>query len=233
MRKTIFGSLSAGLMISIGGAVFLACENKVVGAVFFSIALLTICKLGLYLFTGKIGLVGEHFEPKDALHLAVGLVGNYVSATAFGRVLAYALPASAEKAAALCEKKLGQNPLQTFILGVFCGVLMYVAVKVFADKSLIGILYGIPVFILAGFEHSIADMFYFSIGGSFTGRSVLFLAMVVLGNAVSCATMGIEKSSNMISMRCFIYRCPPIFIALLFVNVVKIGIYNLNPYVKP
>ena len=192
MRKTIFDSLAAGVMIAIGGAVFMACVGdatapgvvKILGAVLFSVALLTICKMGLYLFTGKIGFVAEQFKPIDALHLLVGLLGNYAAATACGRVLAYALPANAEKAAALCETKLTQNPLQTFILGIFCGILMYVAVKTFKEKSLIGILFGIPVFIVAGFEHSIADMFYFSFGGNFTGRAFLFLLLVVCGNAV-------------------------------------------------
>ena len=201
MRKTIFDSLAAGFMIAIGGAVFVACVGdstnpgivKILGAVLFSIALLTICKLGMYLFTGKIGFVGEHFEPKDALHLLVGLIGNYVAATVCGRILAYALPANAEKAAALCETKLGQNPLQTFILGVFCGILMYVAVKTFKEKSLIGILFGIPVFIVAGFEHSIADMFYFSFGGNFTGKAFLFLLLVVCGNAVGGVLLPVLK----------------------------------------
>ena len=201
MRKTIFNSLAAGLMIAIGGAVFVACVGdaanpgmvKVFGAILFSIALLTICKHEMYLFTGKIGFVAESFQPIDAAYLAVGLLGNYVSATLCGRILAYALPANAEKAAALCEAKLGQDPLQTFILGCFCGVLMYVAVKTFKEKSLIGILFGIPVFIVAGFEHSIADMFYFSFGGSFTGKSFLFLLLVVCGNAVGAVVPPLLK----------------------------------------
>ena len=48
-----------------------------------------------------------------------------------------------------------------------------------------GILFCIPVFILSGFEHSIADMFYFSLAGTvFQGRSLLFLLLVVLGNSL-------------------------------------------------
>ena len=50
-----------------------------------------------------------------------------------------------------------------------------------------GILYGIPLFILSGFEHSIADMFYFSASDAFvrdTGAAALFLLTVIAGNAV-------------------------------------------------
>jgi len=42
----------------------------------------------------------------------------------------------------------------------------------------------VPVFILAGFEHSIADMFYFCAGGQFTLEALVFILVVILGNAV-------------------------------------------------
>ena len=42
MLNKICSGISAGIMVSIGGCVFLACESKVVGAVLFSVALLVI-----------------------------------------------------------------------------------------------------------------------------------------------------------------------------------------------
>ena len=47
MRKAICNSIAAGIFIGIGGSVFLAIENKIVGAVFFTVALLCICQLDL------------------------------------------------------------------------------------------------------------------------------------------------------------------------------------------
>ena len=41
-----------------------------------------------------------------------------------------------------------------------------------------------PVFILAGFEHSIANMFYFGAAGMVNLESVLYLAIVVVGNSI-------------------------------------------------
>ena len=150
----------------------------------FTVALLTICKMKMYLFTGKIGFIAESFKKVDALHLVTGLLGNYVAATLFGLMIKYAVPTSAEKALSICEKKLTQAPLQTFILGIFCGALMYIAVKIYKENSISGIIYCVPVFILAGFEHSIADMFYFAAGGLFNAKYVLFLVLVILGNTV-------------------------------------------------
>ena len=45
----------AGLAISIGGCIFLGTENKIVGALFFTVGLYIIVLNGLYLYTGKIG----------------------------------------------------------------------------------------------------------------------------------------------------------------------------------
>ena len=45
----------AGIAIGIGGIVYLTMENKIVGALLFTVGLYTICVHGLNLFTGKAG----------------------------------------------------------------------------------------------------------------------------------------------------------------------------------
>ncbi|MCD8045811.1 MAG: formate/nitrite transporter family protein [Clostridiales bacterium] len=40
------------------------------------------------------------------------------------------------------------------------------------------------VFILCGFEHCVADMFYFSVAGVWSGQAVLRLLVISAGNAV-------------------------------------------------
>ena len=63
---------------------------------------------------------------------------------------------------------------------------MFLAVDILKNaKTPVGIVFCVPVFILAGFEHSIADMFYFFTARLFTGEMILFLVIVVLGNTVS------------------------------------------------
>ena len=60
--------------------------------------------------------------------------------------------------------------------------------------SLAGIILGIPTFILSGFEHSIADMFYFVLASSFTLESALFIVFVIIGNSLGgIATPLIER----------------------------------------
>lgn len=185
MVKRIFGAVSAGIMIAIGGSVFLSCDSKYVGAVLFSVALLCICYLGYYLFTGKIGYLANDFSKNNILNLSVGLAVNLIVTFLLGLLISFAIPNLLDKAYIMCTAKLDQTFLITFIRAVFCGVLMYTAVEIFKEKKTpLGIIFCIPVFILCGFEHSIADMFYFGVSGIFTIKILTFELAAVLGNTV-------------------------------------------------
>ncbi|MDO5445524.1 MAG: formate/nitrite transporter family protein [Eubacteriales bacterium] len=183
MLKTGTGSICAGFMIAAGGSVFLACDSKYAGAVFFSVALLCICYMGYYLYTGKIGYFVTDHSLNNAKTLLVGLIGNLATAFILGKIISYAIPNITEKADSICSAKLLQSFPQTFIRGLFCGILMYLAVSIYKDhKTPLGILFCVPVFILSGFEHSIADMFYFGVSTITDARILLFTLAAVLGN---------------------------------------------------
>ena len=185
MLKKILDGVSAGLMVSIGCAVFLACENKVVGSILFTVALLVICFRGYSLYTGKIGFIPFSHKKEDLSVLFLGLLGNAIGMIVFGLLISIALPNLKEKAIALCNGKLTQTWEQTLIRGLFCGVLMFIAVYVYREnKSIVAIIFAIPTFILCGFEHSVADIGYFAIANIVSLDVVLFIALVVVGNTI-------------------------------------------------
>ncbi len=185
LRRTVSG-ICAGILISIGGCVYLACSNKYVGAVMFSVALLCICYKGYGLFTGKVGFMPEKYD-KDAWEvLLAALLGNAVGTFALGYAIRFGMPALGDAAEILCAGKLeSQSFPQTLLRGIMCGILMYLAVSIFRDsKTPMGILFCIPVFILSGFEHSIADCFYFAASGIVSWQACGFLWTVILGNSI-------------------------------------------------
>lgn len=183
MLKTVTGGISAGVLIAIGGSVLLACDNKYVGAVLFSVALLCICYSGYYLFTGKIGYLADDCSKKNISALATGLSANLIVTFLLGILIRFALPLLGEKAFTICSEKLEQSFTVTFVRAVFCGILMYLAVQIFNEKKTpVGIIFCIPVFILSGFEHSVADMFYFGVSGIFSARIFGFELAAILGN---------------------------------------------------
>lgn len=185
MLKKVTSGIAAGIMVSIGGAVFLACENRIAGAVLFSVALLSICMAGYSLYTGKIGFIPEKHDKEAFSVLLLGLLGNTIGTILCGLLIRYAFSASAEAAETICTAKLTQTFFGTLIRGTFCGILMYTAVKIWRDnKSPLGILFCIPVFILSGFEHSIADIFYFAASGIVSVKAFGFILTVILGNSI-------------------------------------------------
>ena len=186
MLKHFSGGIIAGILISIGGTVFLSCENKTVGAILFAVALLCICMLGYNLFTGKICYIPEKHDKEAFSQLLLGLLGNLIGTTVCGYGIRYAIPVVGEAAQKACETRLTVQVFpQTLIRAVFCGILIYLAVEIYKKhKSIAGIVFCIPVFILSGFEHSIADMFYFAASGIVSLKAFGFLWTVILGNTV-------------------------------------------------
>lgn len=185
MLKQTVNGVFAGILISIGGAVYLSCDNKYVGAVLFSVALLCICYMGYSLYTGMICYIPEKHTKDEISILLTGLLGNVTATTICGYALTYAIPKLKEAALASCTVKLEQNFLQTVIRAVFCGILIYLAVDIFKKhKTPLGIIFCIPVFILSGYEHSVADMFYFAASGIVSLKAFVFIWLVILGNTI-------------------------------------------------
>ncbi|MGN0542563.1 MAG: formate/nitrite transporter family protein [Acutalibacteraceae bacterium] len=188
--KTVFSGIAAGFAVALGGAVYLSCDNKYVGAVLFAVALLAICYLGFALFTGKAGFIVASYTKKDISELLLCLPGNLIGAFLGAKAFAAASPAALEKAMTACSARLLQTMPQAFFKALLCGVLMYIAVAVFRKKnSPLGVIFCIPVFILSGFEHSIADMFYFSLSGIVSLDAFIYIWIIILGNFVGSAAI--------------------------------------------
>ena len=181
-KESWLKSIMAGSCIGVGGIVYLSLDNKMVGAALFASGLFTICTLGYNLFTGKACyLPGSEQKGKYLLWLLQIWVGNLVGAASTGYLirLTRAGSALAEKAQGLCETKLSDSLLSIFILAVFCNLMIYIAVENFKSNphtlgKYLAIFLGVMVFILAGFEHCVANMFYFSVANMWSLRTVLY-----------------------------------------------------------
>lgn len=189
MLKNLCRGICAGILISLGGGIFLACEEKIIGAMFFSLALVCICMLGYTLYTGKICYISDSPDKAKVNELLFGLLGNIIGTAICGIAVKYALPSIFEAATKLWANKLsGQVWWQTLIRAAFCGMLVYLSVEIYKKKNTpLGIILCIPSFILSGYEHSIADMFYYAasdFNAAELGKSLLFLILVVIGNSI-------------------------------------------------
>lgn len=189
--KNFILAIFAGICIGIGGTVFLGSPNNIIGAFLFCVGLLTILVFKFNLYTGMLGYVFDN-KPSYLITVLVVWCGNFVGTalTAFLIRQTRLSDALVISARAVAEKKLNDSFLSLFILGIFCGILMFIAVDTFkknADRKdtliVYGVVMGVMVFIVAGFEHSIADMFYFVLAGK-TVECLLPLLFITLGNFV-------------------------------------------------
>ena len=188
--KTFILGVLAGISISLGGTVYLLSADKTVGALLFSVGLFCVCVFGFNLFTGKVCYVFDN-DAGYARMLPVIWIGNLAGAvcTALLESLTRMGPALAESAAAASQAKLAQSPLSAFILAVFCNIMIYIAVEGYKTiphevGKYLALLFGVTVFILCGFEHCVANMFYFSMAGMLGLNMLVFILLNTLGNII-------------------------------------------------
>ena len=200
LRNCLPLAVLAGICISIGCVVNLRVGG-VAGAVLFAFGLTTVVYYGLKLYTGTAGFIRCR---GDWSMLCVVLVGNILGCLLTALMIRYAEPELMEKAAAILQGRLDKGPMACFLLAVGCGFIMTTAVFFARQGKMLPLLLGVPVFILCGFAHSIADAFYFLAAPweDVLSWPVLWVyAAEVLGNFVGCnlyrwTTLPIEKKQG-------------------------------------
>jgi formate/nitrite transporter FocA (FNT family) len=111
------------------------------------------------------------------------LVGNFIGTL----LIAQCMPMADQFVPGFIDGRLNMldSPITVILKGIFCGILMFIAADVYkTKKSYLGAFICVPVFILAGSEHSIADMYYFCAAGVFSLDALFFIILVAIGNAI-------------------------------------------------
>lgn len=185
----LFKGIYAGIMIGIGGTVYLSISNSIIGAIFFSVGLLTICIYKMNLYTGMIGYIIEN-KLNYIVTLLLTLIGNFIGTMITSLlVLNTRIANLSVRAKEISAIKINDNYLSIFILSIFCGMLMYIAVNTFKKEKdsivrYLAIFICVIVFILSGFEHCIANMYYISLAKLWSLKAVLSMLIMILGNSV-------------------------------------------------
>ena len=190
----------AGLVITLGATAYLSLESTMAGALMFTVGLFAICSFGWNLFTGKV-CYSFGKGPRYIGFLAVVWLSNFAGAAAGGALVrATRLTGVVERAQALAATKLGDSLLSVLVLAIFCNILIYIAVEGYRSiqhelGKYLAVFFGVTVFVVCGFEHCIANMYYFTVSGAwFIGGAELaangltspfvFIIVNTLGNVV-------------------------------------------------
>lgn len=181
LYNTFALAVMSGIMIGFGGVVFLMCENRVVGSLLFSFGLLTIVCQGFALYTGRVG----YFRQYGWAQMAATLAGNFVGTFIMAKLFALTRLPIGDAVQGIVATKLADSSLSVFVLAVGCGAMMYLAVDNYRkSKSWLFVIMPIVIFILSGFEHSIANMFYLSLADAWGWEAIRITIIAILGNAL-------------------------------------------------
>lgn len=200
--RVFISAILAGILIGIGGIVYIAYSttSAFIGALLFSFGLFTIIMTGVHLYTGKVGYIFER-KPSYILELLIIFVGNIIGSGLMGILIHFTRfnDKYKEVTKGICDAKLNDNLFSIFILSFLCGIMIYLAVD--ASKKLtsgfqktFAISIPVIIFILSGFEHVIANVFYFAASFTFTSKMLVYILIMAIGNGLgSIAIWGLQK----------------------------------------
>lgn len=181
--KAFSSSILAGICIAFGGIAYLKVGG-LAGAILFTFGLLTVVHYKLKLFTGTAGF----FESKkDLYNLFLILFGNIVGTSIVALMVNVAMPTLVPVASEILANRMENTIPSTIILGAGCGFVMTTAVTFGREDKFLPLLFGVPLFIMCGFLHSIADAFYYAVAyASLTVKVIPIYISIVIGNFIGC-----------------------------------------------
>jgi formate/nitrite transporter FocA (FNT family) len=164
MFKVFRSSILAGICIAMGGTAFLKVGG-LEGAILFSFGLLTVVHYALKLYTGTAGFFKVD-SPGDWATLPLIICGNFLGCLLMALLIAHVSPQLVETAQGIMAKRDAAGIISCFLNAICCGFIMTTAVQFGRKNHFLPLLFGVPLFIMCGFTHSIADCFYFLLGGT-------------------------------------------------------------------
>ncbi len=197
-KNVMLKAIMAGLFIGIAGLIFLSVENKVIGSVLFSFGLLMVVSKGYYLYTGKVGYLLP-YEKGYLLILGKTLLGNFIGITTVGLLFRFSgMTEVIVQANEIFNLKIGNLWYETLVLAILCGMMMYIGVQSYKVMKIdllkvLMVMMAVIIFILAKFEHSVANMLYIAVGNTWSWKALLYVFIWVIGNGIGSIVLNLVE----------------------------------------
>jgi len=188
--QILFSAIFAGICIGLAGFGFLT--NPTIGIFLFIFGLSAVVNYQVKLFTGTAGFLDK---VSDIWMLLTCLAGNLIGCYLVS-CIAMTSPNELYLAAeTILMNRINLGWLKSGIMAIGCGILMSASVD-FARKGKdfgfwLPLCMGVPLFILCGFPHCIADAFYYMACSrqflwAHLGETLAVYGSIVLGNFIGC-----------------------------------------------
>lgn len=198
MREKIIFGILAGVFIAMAAIAYLTAANPIAGATLFAFGLLTIVNYNFQLFTGVAGYISIQSNGKDYCSYSLfclgvwfwNLIGAFITGFLISKTATWAK--IYPKLDTLMQAKCNENFSSLLILGIFCGILMFIAVntykrtEAYPAAKIILLFTCVIVFILSGYEHCVANMAYIALYQKFNMQTMELLLASSIGNIIGC-----------------------------------------------
>lgn len=180
-KEFILKSIFGGILISLGGFVYVSSGMSIIGAILFAFGLISVVLSKSNLFTGKSGFCETS---QDFINLLYILILNIIGCFAMGYI-GHNLDTSS-----IVYARLNKSIIDIFLLSVGTGMIMTIAVNYAKQDKWLPLLFGVPLFIICGMPHCIADAFYYSsyFWSNLNLNSEIFYIyfITIFGNFIGC-----------------------------------------------
>lgn len=190
MMKTLRSAIFAGIYIGTAGFGFLTATTQtqygsLFGSVLFALGLLAIVGYKLKLYTGTAGFINKD----EVGNLMTILLGNIIGCFLIATLTNYSPIADGihQVAANILNSRLQVGFFGCGLLAIGCGLLMTTAVHFARQQNFLPLIFSVPLFIVCGFPHCIADAFYYlTVTELWTTEIIGVYICTVVGNAIGC-----------------------------------------------
>ncbi len=182
MKTSLTRAAAAGVLICMGCIVNLKVGGGIPGAVLFSAGLWFVVNFDAELFTGRVTRADY-----DPLQKVIMLVMNVIGAGVCGVLAGIFLPEISEGARNIAAAYT--DPVKVIWQSIMCGICMYLATTPpkNADISRLPfVVYGVALFILSSYAHSIALAGYAAIA---RGIAWWVIPLAAIGNGLGSYAM--------------------------------------------
>jgi formate transporter FocA len=212
---------------------------KLVGGLVFCLGLILVVGAGAELFTGNnlivMGWAGRKVTTRQLLYnWVIVYFGNFIGAIFTALMLFYSRQytfgggAIGVNALNIANGKVNLEFMQAIILGIFCNALVCLAVWLCigarsATDKILAIIFPITAFVAAGFEHSVANMYFIPVG-LFIRSDSTFMAQ---------AGLDVANYANLTWGNFFLHNLLPVTIGNIIGGAVMVGLVYWFIYLRP
>lgn len=207
MLQDIKNTIMAGIYISMGAIVYLMIPDKIIASCFFALGIFLVTNYHSMLITRVVPMYFAKIDYKWQ-HIILAAIGNIVGGVIIAFVVSYTrlVPAISENLNKIVQAKFADSILSIFIMAIFCGIFVAyssLTSRKYRKGSVAQLFYTaifIVAFVICGFDHVVANGFYFGLYGFTEGFSlqiIIILSVVLAGNILGGLFTALVERKNL------------------------------------